>query len=153
MESARRGLQIVRFAMLLSIVLYFIIATRIPAHVAPNPLIFRVLALLAVANLGLVLFFRTIFVRSPAEVLRSSPQDSSALAKWKSGQVLTWAFAESDCSLWLSVALPRVSNRTSGAVLFCRSVVNRYLRTKPAGLARYALMWQLANPRFSRYCW
>jgi len=94
MESARRGLQIVRFAMLLSIVLYFIIATRIPAHIAPNPLIFRVLALLAVANLGLVLFFRTIFVRSPAEVLRSSPQDSSALAKWKSGQVLTWAFAE-----------------------------------------------------------
>jgi hypothetical protein len=94
MESARRGLQIVRFAMLLSIVLYFIIATRIPAHVAPNPLIFRVLALLAVANLGLVVFFRTIFVRSPAEVLRSSPQDSSALAKWKSGQVLTWAFAE-----------------------------------------------------------
>ena len=94
MESARRGLQVVRLAMLISIVLYFIIAAQIPAHIAPNPLIFRVLALLAVANLGLVLFLRRIFISNPAEVLRSSPEDSSALAKWKSGQLLTWAFAE-----------------------------------------------------------
>ncbi len=94
MEAARRGLQVVRFAMLISIVLYLVIVVQLPAHTAPNPLLFRVLALLGVANVGLILFLRRIFVASPAEVLRSSPQDSTALAKWKSGHILTWAFAE-----------------------------------------------------------
>ena len=94
MESARRGLQVVRFAMLISIVLYLVMVVQLPAHTAPNPLLFRVLALLAVANVGVLFFLRRVFVDGPTEALRTSPQDPAALAKWKSGHILTWAFAE-----------------------------------------------------------
>ena len=95
MESARRGLQIVRFAMLISIVLYFVIVRIVPSHANPNPMVFRVLALIGFLNLGALILLRKQLVRKPVEALRSHPQDSAALARWKSGQLITWAFSES----------------------------------------------------------
>jgi len=95
MESARRGLQIVRFAMLISIVLYFVIVRMVPSYASPNPMIFRVIALFAFANLGALLFLRKLLVAIPSEALRSRPEDSAALAKWKLGQLITWALGES----------------------------------------------------------
>jgi hypothetical protein len=95
MESARRGLQIVRFAMLISIALYFGMVRMIPSHASPNPLIFRVIALFAFANLGALVWLRKLLVAIPFEVLRSRPEDAAALGKWKSGQVITWALGES----------------------------------------------------------
>ena len=94
MESTRRQLQIVRFAMLISILLYFVIASRIPSSALPNPMIFRVIALFALANLGMLVFLRKSLVANPLQALRSHPEDSAALAKWKSGQVITWAVSE-----------------------------------------------------------
>jgi len=95
MESARRGLQIVRFAMLISIVLYFVIVRMVPSHANPNPMVFRVLALIGFLNLGALILLRKQLVRKPVEALRSHPEDSAALARWKSGQLITWAFSES----------------------------------------------------------
>ncbi|HXU17158.1 MAG TPA: hypothetical protein VN708_18635 [Terriglobales bacterium] len=95
MESARRGLQIVRLAMLISIALYFGMVRMIPSHASPNPLIFRVLAIFAFANLGALVWLRKLLVATPCEVLRSRPEDAAALGKWKSGQLITWALGES----------------------------------------------------------
>ena len=97
MEPLRRSLQVVRFAMLISIVLYVVITRMIPAstHSAPNPIILETVALLAFADLGILLFLRRILVSGPAEVLRTEPGESAALARWKAGQVITWALAES----------------------------------------------------------
>ncbi|HKR85006.1 MAG TPA: hypothetical protein VJS37_12690 [Terriglobales bacterium] len=95
MESARRGLRIVRFAMLISIALYFGMARMIPSHASPNPLIFRVIALFAFANLGALVWLRKLLVAIPFQVLRSRPEDAAALGKWKSGQLITWALGES----------------------------------------------------------
>jgi hypothetical protein len=95
MESARRGLQIVRFAMLISIALYFGIIRMIPSHASPNPVIFRAIALFAFLSLGAIVGLRKLLVTSPFEVLRSRPEDSAALGKWKSGQLITWALGES----------------------------------------------------------
>jgi hypothetical protein len=95
MESARRGLQIVRLAMLISIALYFVMVKIIPSQASADPLIFRVIALFAFASLGALVWLRKLLVRDPIEVLRSRPQDSAALGKWKSGQLITWALGES----------------------------------------------------------
>ena len=95
MVSARRQLQIIRFAMLISIVFYFIIVSRIPSSTRSNPMIFRILVLIAFANFGALIFSRKFLVANPSEALRSQPEDSLALAKWKFGQVLTWALSES----------------------------------------------------------
>jgi hypothetical protein len=95
MESARRGLQIVRFAMLISIVLYFVIVRMIPSYANPNPTVVRAMALVAFANLGVLILLRKQLVRNPSQALRSHPEDSAALARWKSGQLITWALCES----------------------------------------------------------
>lgn len=96
MESDRLKLQIVRFAMLISIGLYFLVANMIPAHAhaSPNPMIFRVITLFSFLSLGVVLLVRKLLVANPSEALRSNPEDSAAFAKWKSGQVATWALGE-----------------------------------------------------------
>lgn len=95
MESARRGLQVIRLAMLISITLYVVIAVLIPSHGNPNPLIFRIVSLVAVTNVGVLFVARRLFVASAADTLKSSPDNSAALAKWKTGHLITWAFAES----------------------------------------------------------
>jgi hypothetical protein len=67
MESARRGLQIIRFAMRISIVLYFVIVRMIPSYANPNPMVFRAMALVAFANLGVLIWLRKQLVRNQSE--------------------------------------------------------------------------------------
>src|SRR6476660_5388435 len=95
MESARRQLQIVCFGMLVSIVLYFASLRMFPSSQSPNPLIFRLITLCAFATLGMLVLLRKVLVANPSEALRSRPDDSAALAKWKSRQLITWALGES----------------------------------------------------------
>jgi len=81
--------------MLVSIVLYFASLRMFPSSQSPNPLIFRLITLCAFATLGMLVLLRKVLVANPSEALRSRPDDSAALAKWKSRQLITWALGES----------------------------------------------------------
>src|SRR5438270_7105661 len=94
MEAARRALQVIRFAMLFSMIALFYVASAIPSQATPNPIIFRALALLAVADLVILFLMRKSFVSAPAEILPSSPEDAAAINRWRSGTLISYALAE-----------------------------------------------------------
>ena len=64
MEAARRMMQIIQGAFLFSIVLYTLMTKMLPANVAPNVLIFKVLSLLAMANVVIIFLVRQKLVKS-----------------------------------------------------------------------------------------
>ena len=96
MESARKITQLVRAAMLSAIVLYGVILKMLPAHPEspPNPVIFNAIAVLAFVEIVVMLILRRIFVARASEVLRSQPEDTAALIRWRKGHLITYAFAE-----------------------------------------------------------
>jgi hypothetical protein len=55
------------------------------------------LGVLAVADLNAALFFRTRKVKAPEEKLRVRPDDATALAEWRAGNILSFCFAETIC--------------------------------------------------------
>ena len=52
------------------------------------------LGVVCVSNIGLALFFRSRYLTSSAETLRAHPDDATALARWRVGNVLSFTFAE-----------------------------------------------------------
>jgi hypothetical protein len=51
-------------------------------------------AVVAVADLNVALFFRRRDVKASEEKLRVSPNDSAAIRQWRSGMIISFAFAE-----------------------------------------------------------
>src|SRR6476661_9156130 len=94
MEAARRMMQIIQGAFLFSIVLYTPMTKMLPANVAPNVLIFKVLSLLAMANVVIIFLVRQKLVKSAEQTLSAQPEDSDALARWRTGYLITYAFSE-----------------------------------------------------------
>lgn len=94
MEAARRMMQIIQGAFLFSIVLYTLMTKMLPANVAPNVLIFKVLSLLAMANVVIIFLVRQKLVKSAEQTLSAQPEDSDALGRWRTGYLITYAFSE-----------------------------------------------------------
>ena len=94
MEAARRIMQIIQGAFLVSIVLYAVMTKLLPASVAPNVLIFKVLALLAMGNLVMIFLLRRKLVKPSEQTLSTQPEDAGALARWRTGYLITYAFSE-----------------------------------------------------------
>jgi hypothetical protein len=94
MEASRRMMQIIQGAFLVSIVLYAVITKMLPASVAPNVLIFRVLALLAMGNVVMIFLLRRKLVKPSEQTLSTQPEDAAALASWRTGYLITYAFSE-----------------------------------------------------------
>ena len=92
--KAAQQLQIIRFAMLASIILYFVLAETVPAHAVPNPLVLRLIVVLAFADIAVLLVLRKILVERSAVALSAQPDDPVALVRWKTGQLITYALAE-----------------------------------------------------------
>lgn len=76
MESARKIIQIVRFAIAAAIVMYLFIILRIPATAKPNLVLLRGLGFLAVIDVILVFVMRRILIFPAEAVLQNQPQDA-----------------------------------------------------------------------------
>jgi hypothetical protein len=94
METTRKMMQIIQGAFLFSIVLYAVMTKMLPANVAPNVLIFKALALLSMVTVAVIFLLRRKLVRSAEQVLSAQPDDTAALASWRAGYLITYAFSE-----------------------------------------------------------
>jgi len=105
LDAAVRILHFVHVAILLSIPLYALLGEV--AGPSPRDLGFLHKALLAVtvASFGLFTVFRITMVRPAEEVLGRNPEDTSALGRWTTGNIVTFALIESVALFGLVVRL------------------------------------------------
>lgn len=80
--------------MLLSIGIYGLIVKQLPSTAHANPIVYPVIALLAVWALAATLLFRRKLVKSSEKSLAVSPEDTVALRRWQTGYVIIYAFSE-----------------------------------------------------------
>jgi hypothetical protein len=88
-------LQIVRFVMLFSILIYAVMVKQLAVeHSNPSLVIYLVVAGLAVSIIGILFFFRAKFVQPSEGVLATDPTDSVAVRRWQTGHLITYGFGE-----------------------------------------------------------
>jgi hypothetical protein len=93
MDQARRTLHILRIAFLIAILLYVFMSRAVPTAATPNWVIFYGISALAVGEIGAMVVLRKIFVLRCEEILQAEPQDTKALARWRTGYICLYCFA------------------------------------------------------------
>ena len=98
MEPARKLLQIVRFALLGSILLYVFVGERVAqkSTVPPDRNIYFAITLVAIINVGMMIAFRRLFVRQSETILATQPEDRAALNRWRTGYIIVYALSEAE---------------------------------------------------------
>ena len=94
MESARKTLQIIQAAFLISIVIYAWLVKTIPSTVPANLQIFRIITLVAVLDVIVIFVLRRNLVIRAEQTLALQPEDATALQRWRTGYITTWAVSE-----------------------------------------------------------
>ncbi len=94
MERARGTLQILRAGMLVSIAIYALLIKQFPSNSQANPVVYYVIALVAVWIVVALLRFRRKLVKRSEDVLVINPDDLLAQKQWRTGYLLTYAFSE-----------------------------------------------------------
>jgi hypothetical protein len=95
MTASRKLLQVVRGAMLASIVLYAVIARALPTRPAPDPIVLYVIALSSVMFVAAIIFLRRLLLSRSTAILVTRPDDTKALSQWRTGYLLTYCLSES----------------------------------------------------------
>ena len=98
MEPARKLLQIVRFALLGSILLYVFVGERVAQKptVPPDRNIYFAVTLVAIINVGMMIALRRLFVRQSETILATQPEDRPALNRWRTGYIIVYALSEAE---------------------------------------------------------
>ena len=94
MDTAVKTLQIVRGAMLASVILYFFIAEKLASTGSPNPVILYAVTAMAVSLVAVLFVMRRILVLPSAAALATQPGDATALSRWRTGHLLTYCLCE-----------------------------------------------------------
>ena len=96
MEPARKTLQIVRMALMVSIVLYVLVGERVGPSlaVAPDRNFYFALTLVAITTVGMIFAVRRVLVLRSEATLADEPEDLAALNRWRSGYIVTYALCE-----------------------------------------------------------
>jgi hypothetical protein len=89
-------LNFVRAALLLAIAAYVFLGETIASRTAVpgNSMMFQVFALVAVVTVAVMFVARRKTIAPAATTLRDHPEDAAALARWRSGYVITYALCE-----------------------------------------------------------
>ena len=95
MVSVRRMLQIVRFAMLFSIVIYSLLIAELPSTAHGEPVVYYGIVFIAIGIVIVLFVFHGKFVKNSEAALASNPADGAALKRWQTGYIVTYAFSES----------------------------------------------------------
>ena len=92
-NTALRQLRIIWLAMLVAVGAYSFLSFHADIHSAPQPIIFRAIALVAVSEVLLLFFFRRRFVLQNAQLLASGTENASALTQWRTAYIIVWAMS------------------------------------------------------------
>src|SRR5215467_7131690 len=92
-DTAMRQLRIIWLALLAAIAAYSFLSFHASVHSAPQPILFRAIALVAVGEVLVLFFFRRRFVLQNALLLVSDAGNASALARWRAGHIIVWALS------------------------------------------------------------
>ena len=95
MESRTKVLQIIRLAMLASIVFYAGICRAIPSTASANPIMLRAISVLAVMDVVAIVVLRRLLLSKAAAALAAQPSDEKALARYRTGYIVIYAVSES----------------------------------------------------------
>ncbi|HZQ68240.1 MAG TPA: hypothetical protein VFA68_06955 [Terriglobales bacterium] len=95
MDAALKQLRIMQFAMLGAVVLYVVIGEVVPHTVHPvNPIVFQALALAAAGTVFVLFFLRRMTLRRTQPAQGAPTLDNSAVARWRTGMILTLVLSE-----------------------------------------------------------
>jgi len=96
MEPARKLLQTVRIALLVSVALYAFIGERLSPNVAsaPDRNFYFAITLVAITTLGMIFAVRRLFVLRSEAILAEQADDPAALKRWRTGYIITYALCE-----------------------------------------------------------
>ena len=94
MEESARLLRVIQFAMLASIVLNVVIGELVGRTLLANPMVFYALSFAAVTAVGVLLVMRRTLVLPSESALRSRPDDTASLNRWRAGYIITYGLSE-----------------------------------------------------------
>jgi F0F1-type ATP synthase membrane subunit c/vacuolar-type H+-ATPase subunit K len=96
MEPSRKLLQIVRGAMLFSILLYAFVGEQVrhTPGAPPDRNFYFALTLVAIITVGMVFAIRRTFILRAEATLAAQPEDAAALGRWRTGYIITFVLCE-----------------------------------------------------------
>lgn len=95
MGAALRMLQIVRWAMLVSVILYVFVAEQTARPASPNVALFYALTGMAMAVVTVTFIVRRTWAKKAETALAAQPGDPAAIKRWAGGYIVTYALCES----------------------------------------------------------
>jgi F0F1-type ATP synthase membrane subunit c/vacuolar-type H+-ATPase subunit K len=107
-DSAVRILRFVHLAILLSIPLYALLgefAGPSPGAAGDFGFLHKVLLAVTVASFGIFTLMRITMVRPAEDALSRNPDDATAIGRWTTGSIVTYALSESVAIFGLVVRL------------------------------------------------
>jgi len=84
MQVAARLLQMVRIAMLLSVVAYVAITVVLPSHASSDTVIFHAFTVMSITLVAIIFIVRRRFLAPAEAALAVQPDDARELARWRS---------------------------------------------------------------------
>ena len=96
MDSALKVVQLIRVAMITSIVLYVAVGemTARPSAKPPALLLFYALTFVAVTMVGFIMVVRRMLIAPAAAALATQSSDAAPLNRWRGGYIVSFALAE-----------------------------------------------------------
>jgi hypothetical protein len=96
MEPARKAVQVIRIALLVSVALYVFIGERMGLSPpdAPDRNFYFAVTLVALTTVGMSFAVWRLFVLRSEAALAAQPGDAVALKRWRAGYIFTYALCE-----------------------------------------------------------
>ena len=96
MEPARKTVQVIRIALLVSVAVYVFIGERIGQSTpgAPDRNFYFAITLVALTTVGMAFAVWRLFVLRSEAMLAAQPEDAAALKRWRAGFTFTYALCE-----------------------------------------------------------
>ena len=103
MEPARKVVQMIRFALLGSILLYVFIGERAAQNpaVPPDRNLYFALTLVAIITVGMIIAIKRLFVLQAQTTLATQPDDPVAINRWRTGYIIVYALCEAEALIGL----------------------------------------------------
>jgi hypothetical protein len=97
-EAAQKMMSILWFSLLIAMAGYTILSFFANVRTTPNAIVLRAMSIVAAAEVIALFVLRRKMLVPAMALLSSQSEDAAALARWKTGHIVTWALS-------LSVAL------------------------------------------------
>ena len=98
MESTQRLMWIIWISLLIAMAAYTALCFFAVVQATPSPILLRAMSLVAAAEVLVLFVMRRKLLVPAVALLSSQSEDATALARWKTGNIVTWALS-------LSIAL------------------------------------------------